>query len=150
NADERFILLVTARADTADLEQALQAGANDYLTKPIDVGLLNVRISVAERQIRELGERNQARAALQESARTMTNILENMTDGFFAVDSAWKITHLNAEAETLLGRTRDELLGHELWTKFPELAGSVFEAHYQKVMAELTPVEFEASDPSGK
>src|SRR2546423_4685955 len=83
DGDEMFILLVTARADTADLEQALQAGANDYLTKPLDIGLLNVRISVAERQIRELAERNHARSALQESARTMTNILENTTDGFF-------------------------------------------------------------------
>ena len=35
NGDEMFILLVTARADTEDLEQALQAGANDYLTKPL-------------------------------------------------------------------------------------------------------------------
>src|SRR6267142_1124701 len=42
NGDEVFILLVTARADTADLEQALEAGANDYLTKPIDPELLNV------------------------------------------------------------------------------------------------------------
>src|SRR5881275_3151481 len=56
NADEMFILLVTAKADTEDLEQALEAGANDYLTKPLDLGLLNVRISVAERQIRELME----------------------------------------------------------------------------------------------
>ena len=150
NGDEMFILLVTARADTADLELALEAGANDYLTKPLDLGLLNVRISVAERQIRELTERNQARAALQESARTMTNILENTTDGFFAVDSEWKITHLNAEAETLVGRTRDELLGCGLWEKFPEQVGSVFEASYRKVMAEQVPVEFEASDSSGK
>ena len=150
NGDEMFILLVTARADTADLEQALEAGANDYLTKPLDLGLLNVRISVAERQIRELAERNQARAALQESARTMANILENTTDGFFAVDSEWKFTYLNAEAETLLGRTRDELLGHELWEKFPEHVGSVFEANYRKVMAEQVPVEFEASDSTGK
>src|ERR1700682_3282839 len=41
--DETFILLVTAKADTEDLEQALAAGANDYLTKPLDVGLLSVR-----------------------------------------------------------------------------------------------------------
>src|ERR1700694_4391999 len=75
NGDEVFILLVTARADTADLEQALEAGANDSLTKPLGPDLLNVRISVAERQMRELGERNQGRAALQESARTMANIL---------------------------------------------------------------------------
>jgi PAS domain S-box-containing protein len=150
NGDEMFILLVTARADTADLEQALEAGANDYLTKPLDLDLLNVRISVAERQIRELGERNQARAALQESARTTANILENTTDGFFAVDSEWKITHLNAEAEALLGRTRDELLGQKFWEKFPEQVGSVFEANYQRVMAEQAPIEFEASDSAGK
>ncbi|HLM72615.1 MAG TPA: response regulator, partial [Polyangiaceae bacterium] len=90
--DEMFILLVTARADTEDLQQALEAGANDYLTKPLDLGLLNVRLSVAERQIRDLSERNQARAALEESAKTMTNILENTTDGFFAVDSEWRFT----------------------------------------------------------
>ena len=52
--DETFILLVTARDDTEDLQHALDAGANDYLMKPLDVGLLNVRLSVAERQIRDL------------------------------------------------------------------------------------------------
>jgi two-component system, cell cycle sensor histidine kinase and response regulator CckA len=150
NGDEMFILLVTARADTADLEQALQAGANDYLTKPLDVGLLNVRISVAERQIRELAERNQARAALQDSARTLTNFLENTTDGFFAVDSEWKLTYLNAQAEALFGCKRNELLGGVLWEQFPELIGSVFQTNYEKVMAEQVPMEFEASDSSGK
>jgi PAS domain S-box-containing protein len=148
--DEMFILLVTARADTEDLEQALASGANDYLTKPLDPDVLNVRISVAERQIRELAERNQARAALVESARTTANILENTTDGFFAVDSEWRITHFNARAETLLGRTRSEVLGYKLWEKLPEQGGSVFEGHYQKVMTEQIPQEFEASDFNGK
>jgi PAS domain S-box-containing protein len=150
NGDEMFILLVTARADTEDLEQALEAGANDYLTKPLDVGLLNVRISVAERQIRELAERNQARAALQESARTMTNILEKTTDGFFAVDSEWKLTYVNAEAEAMVGRKRDELLGGLLWERFPELIGSVSQANYEKVMAEKVALEFESNDAIGK
>jgi two-component system cell cycle sensor histidine kinase/response regulator CckA len=150
NGDEMFILLVTARADTADLEQALAAGANDYLTKPLDIGLLNVRISVAERQIRELAERNHARSALQESARTMTNILEKTTDGFFAVDSEWKLTYVNAEAERMVGRKRDELLGGLLWERFPELIGSVSQANYEKVMADRVAIEFESSDASGK
>jgi len=148
--DEFFILLVTARADTEDLEQALEAGANDYLTKPLDLGLLNVRISVAERQIRELAERNHARTALQESARTLTNILENTTDGFFAVDPEWKFTYLNSEAEKLLERQRDDLLGKELWEEFPELKNSPFERNYRRVMTERVPVEFEASDRGGK
>src|SRR5438046_8587127 len=61
DGDEFFILLVTARDDTQDLEQALEAGANDYLTKPLDPELLNIRLSVAERRIRALLERNQTR-----------------------------------------------------------------------------------------
>jgi len=97
--DEMFILLVTARQDTGDMEEALAAGANDYLTKPLDLALLNVRLCVAERQIRELAERHQARAALEESAQTMANILENTTDGFFAFDHQWKFIYLNPEAE---------------------------------------------------
>ncbi len=150
HGDELFILLVTARADTEDLQQALEAGANDYLTKPLDLGLLNVRLSVAERQIRELAERNQARAALQESARTMTNILENTTDGFFAVDQDWNFTYLNPEAEELFGRNRDELLGATLWEKFPETVGTIFETSYRQAMSEQVAVNFEAPDPEGK
>src|SRR5438477_1162476 len=147
--DEMFILLVTAKSDTEALQQALEAGANDYLTKPLDVGRLNVRISVAERQIRELMERNQARADLVKSARTMTNILEKTTDGFFAVDSEWKLTYLNAEAETMLDCKRDEVLGRVLWQQFPALIGSVFQRNYERVMAEQVAIEFEAVDANG-
>jgi two-component system, cell cycle sensor histidine kinase and response regulator CckA len=147
--DEMFILLVTAKADHADLEMALEAGANDYLTKPIDLALLNVRLAVAERQIRDLTERNQARVALQQSARTLTDILENTTDGFFVLDYAWRFTYVNPQAERLFGRARAELLGGELWQKFPELQNTPFEENYRKVMANQTPAEFEAREPNG-
>ena len=148
--DEMFILLITARSDTEDMQSALEAGANDYLAKPLDLGLLDVRLSVAERQVRDLAERNQARAALQESAHTLKNILENTTDGFFAVDRDWNFTYLNPEAEVLLRRKRDQLYGAELWQEFPDLLGSVFEFNYRKVMEERVAVEFEATDGEGK
>src|SRR5947207_9811158 len=150
DGDAMFILLVTAKADTEDLEQALEAGANDYLTKPLDLGLLNVRISVAERQIRELVERNQGRAALIESARTMTNILEKTTDGFFAVDSDWKLTYINAEAEKMVRCKREDVLGHVLWEQFPWLIGSIFQTNFERVMADRVGIEFEAADATGK
>ncbi len=148
DGDEMFILLVTGKADREDLEQAMAAGANDYLTKPIDLSRLNVRLSVAERQIRDLTERNEARAALQQSARTLRDILENTIDGFIALDFAWRFTYVNPEAERLLGRSRDELIGGELWEKFPELCGTTFEKNYRRVMAQQEPMEFEASDPA--
>jgi len=102
HGDETYILLVTARANPEDLEQALASGANDYLTKPLDARRLSVRLSVAERHIIGLEERNHARAALQDSARRMTDILEKTSDGFFAVDRDWNFTYLNAEAEVCL------------------------------------------------
>ena len=148
--DEMFILLVTARSDTEDLEEALAAGANDYLTKPFDPGLLDVRLSVAERRIHALIERNQARAESKEAARRVTEIIENTTDAFFAVDHDWKFTYLNAQAEKFFGRRRDELVGKELWKEFPDLADSSFEENYRRVMLDQVPAEFEASDATGK
>ena len=150
NGDEMFILLVTAKADTEDLKQALAAGANDYLTKPLDVALLNIRLSVAERQIRDLAERNHARAALQESARTLTSILENTTDAFFSLNHDWSFTYLNPEAERLLGKKRDDLIGREVWQEFPELLGTPIEENYRQVLTTNVPVEFEASDAHGQ
>ncbi len=148
--DDVFILLVTARADTEDLQLALDAGANDYLTKPLDLALLNIRLSVAERQIRDLSERNHARAALVESAQKITSILENTTDAFLAVDADWNFAYLNSPAKRILGREDDQLLGENLWKNFPEHADSIFAENFRRVMTEKIPVGFEALGVEGK
>ena len=148
--DEMFILLVTARDETADLERALEAGANDYLTKPLDPRLFNVRLSVAESRIHKLAERNQARVALQETAKKLTDILEKTSDGFFAVDRDWKFTFVNPEAERLLERRREDLIGKDFWMEFPELKRDAFQENYRRAMSEQVAVEFETTDASGK
>jgi PAS domain S-box-containing protein len=150
NGEELFILLVTARDDAQDLERALEAGANDYLIKPLDPARLNVRLSVAERRIRALAERNQARAELQEAVRKMTDILEKTSDGFFAVDRDWKFTFVNRQAEKLLDRHREDLIGKNFWVELPEFTREAFEKNYRRAMSEQVAVEFEASDASGK
>ena len=47
-------------------------------------------------------------------------LLESMTDAFAAFDDDWRYTFVNAEAERLLGRPRDALLGRVVWDVFPE------------------------------
>src|SRR5438128_4030861 len=148
--EKLFILLVTARDDTQDLERALEAGANDYLIKPLDPARLNVRLSVAERRIRALAERNQARMELQEAVGKMTDILEKTNDGFFAVDRDWKFTFVNRRAEKLLDRHREDLIGKDFWVELPEFTREAFEKNYRRAMSEQVAVEFEASDASGK
>jgi PAS domain S-box-containing protein len=148
--EELFILLVTARDHAQDLERALAAGANDYLIKPLDPARLNVRLSVAERRIRALAERNQARAELQEAVGKMTDILEKTSDGFFAVDRDWKFTFVNRQAEKLLDRHREDLIGKDFWVELPEFTRDAFEKNYRRAMSEQVAIEFEASDASGK
>ena len=38
------VIMVTARAESKDVVQALELGANDYITKPIDVGITFARV----------------------------------------------------------------------------------------------------------
>lgn len=45
-----YVVLVTARDETRDLRHALEAGADDYLTKPLARGHLEARLLIAERQ----------------------------------------------------------------------------------------------------
>lgn len=150
NGEDFFIVLVTARDDPQDLEQALEAGANDYLTKPLDPARLNIRLSVTERRIRSLNERTQARVELQVTLRKMTDILEKTSDGFFAVDRNWRFTFINRQAEKLLGHRREDILGKNFWMAVPEFTGAAFAKNYQRAMSEQVAVEFEASDSTGR
>lgn len=43
-----YILVVTARDAPEDLATVLGAGANDYVAKPVNPGLLVVRVAIAE------------------------------------------------------------------------------------------------------
>src|SRR3712207_4939208 len=71
-----------------------------------------------------------------------------MPAGFYSLDREWRFTHVNAEAERLLGRPRDELLGQVLWQAFPAAAGSAFEKSYRTAVRTGRPVSFDAYYPA--
>jgi PAS domain S-box-containing protein len=45
----------------------------------------------------------------------LSRALRHMSDGFLAVDDAWRITFANLEAERTLGLSEEELFGRVLW-----------------------------------
>ncbi|MBD2041126.1 PAS domain S-box protein [Microcoleus sp. FACHB-672] len=95
----------------------------------------------------DVTERKQAEQELRRSHRQTINILESITDAFFAVDHQFRFTYLNQEAEKLLRQQRESLIGERLWDKFPETAGSTFYVEYHKALSEQVPVKFEEFYP---
>src|SRR5436190_7478498 len=67
--DDSVVLVLTARTAVAALGTVLDAGADDYLAKPFDLAVLDVRLTVAERRIEEVARRRRAEAELAERAR---------------------------------------------------------------------------------
>ncbi|MGI4788195.1 MAG: PAS domain-containing protein [Janthinobacterium lividum] len=81
------------------------------------------------------------------TSRIAVRILESITDAFFALDSEWRFTYVNSEAERVLFRTRASLLGKNIWEQFPEAIGSTFEREYRRVAVEQVTVAFEEFFP---
>lgn len=76
--------------------------------------------------------------------RQLTETLESITDAFFTVDHDWRIRYLNGPGERLLQRSRDELLGRDLWVEFPEAVGSPFHEAYHRAIDEQRTVTLES------
>ncbi len=71
-----------------------------------------------------LASQQQHLEALQAENATLRQVLDLMTEAFWAVDRDWTITAVNAAAERAWGRSRDELLGRHIWELFPEVVGA--------------------------
>jgi len=75
-------------------------------------------------------ERERSDAALAASHAQTSDILESISDAFYALDNDWRLTYFNRKAEELWGRTRAELLGKVFWDEFPKAAtGEIHQAH---------------------
>src|SRR5262249_25362029 len=75
NPDERpaepyvYIILLTAKSQKTDMVTGLEAGADDYLTKPFDAQELRMRLRAGRRILDLLGEVVRAREIMREQAR---------------------------------------------------------------------------------
>lgn len=79
-------------------------------------------------------EWEQAKEALQASEEQSRNILESITEAYFALDCNWQFTYVNPQSEKLLDRPRGELIGKNFWEEFPTLVGSELGKMHHRVM----------------
>ncbi|MBD3306666.1 response regulator [candidate division KSB3 bacterium] len=112
--DQSMILVITARDTLEDLQAVLEAGANDYMLKPVNQELLTVRLLIIEQQFANLIQRQRAEEALRESQRRLAATLKSIGDAVITTDKDGKITFMNPVAETLTGWTYHEAVGKDV------------------------------------
>ena len=91
----------------------------------------------------DIDSRKKAETALFSTLEEKNTILESIGDAFFAVDTNWVVTYWNHHAEKNLGKTKDEMLGHHLWTVFSDSINSLSYKKYLEAIDTKLVVHFE-------
>lgn len=73
----------------------------------------------------------------------LDDVLDRVTDAFYALDEEWRFTHVNERAEDILRRSEASLLGEHLWTEFPEAAEGVVWDRFHEAMETQEAVTFD-------
>ncbi|AFL85143.1 PAS domain S-box [Belliella baltica DSM 15883] len=92
---------------------------------------------------KDITERKKQEEALKVSNKKVFEILESIQDGFCALDQDWKVTYWNTEAEKLLLKKRELILGKNIWEAFPEALNLNFYSYLDQTMKEQKPIRFE-------
>ncbi|WP_165422760.1 PAS domain-containing sensor histidine kinase [Ktedonosporobacter rubrisoli] len=86
----------------------------------------------------------------QENTKKIQAIFESVTDAVVLVDSEWRITYMNSQAEQLFRANFTQAAGQTLWHVFPALYDTIFGERYREAMRKRQPDRIEAMyEPRG-
>lgn len=91
----------------------------------------------------DVTERRRVEDALRSARDRSEEILESISDAFYAVDADWRFTYVNRIAEAWWGRKREDLIGKVYFEEFPQMIGSAPQAAHQAAMVERRVVRME-------
>jgi len=91
--------------------------------------------------LREISDRKEAEEALRQSESELFSVLESITDGFFVLDREWRFSYVNPQAEIMMERAGEDLVGERIWED------ATFYPEYRRAVEEGRTVSFEAYYP---
>jgi len=102
------------------------------LLATVSIAVLRLQVTpLARKMAREIAQRKNAEAGLQESQAQLTEIAATLGEGVYVLDAQARISYVNPEAERLLGWSAAELIGrggHDTF-HFKHPDGTVVPAH---------------------
>jgi diguanylate cyclase (GGDEF)-like protein/PAS domain S-box-containing protein len=122
-------------SETAYTSPTGATGYYDYIFRPFEHadGVWVVGSS------RDVSERKRLADELTRKREELNEILESISDAFYAVDHHWRFTYLNEQATRLLRKDRGALLGSSIWDEFPEAVNTAIYSMYHRVMERQVP-----------
>lgn len=81
----------------------------------------------------DITEKKELEEKYKQSQAERSTILESISDAFYAVDADWNFTYFNREAENLLKKKSEEVLGGNIWEIFSPAKGTILEDVYRRV-----------------
>jgi CheY-like chemotaxis protein len=127
---ELDVVVMTGYASVETAVEAIKLGADDYLLKPFpDIEVVAATVERLMTRRRLEAELARATERLRASQESFASIVERTQDGILVVDTAGSVRFANSAVERLLGRTREELVGH--WIGSSISAGGLTEIEFQ-------------------
>ncbi|MGB9950940.1 PAS domain S-box protein (plasmid) [Haloarcula marismortui] len=132
-------ILFTGSGSEEVAREATQAGVSDYI--PIQANQESFKL-LANR-IETLVDSVRNKTAAKEAKTQLEQTLERTTDAVYTVDTAWHIEYLNENMAQRIDYSKEELVGKNLWDKFPSLTGTKLEEKFRTAMDTCEALSFE-------
>ena len=157
DARVEFQMEVRLRRYDGNYRWVLGTGVPRYRPDRTFAGYIGCCIDISDRKLaeqeraigfeREQVARFQAEEtskALQQANYRISNILESITDAFFAVDLEWNYTYVNSKAEEILGKSQAELIGKSMLDVIPHIRDLASYKMADQAISEKITIEYEA------
>lgn len=134
--DSPPVIMMTSRTAKQDISDALNAGADDYITKPEDPTIIAARINAALR-------RGQGAAAMDTTAQYGAYTLDRIDQKVMHNGSEIALTAKEFELTDLMFRNRDRTLSRRyimetVWRTNATLATRTLDMHVSRVRSKLS------------
>jgi diguanylate cyclase (GGDEF)-like protein/PAS domain S-box-containing protein len=119
------IILLSGRDTNDDMVKGLEAGADDYLTKPIDFGVLAARMRSKQRVV--------------DIQNSLIGILDNVHEGIITINQNGAIQSFNLAAERIFGYAPEEVIEKNVSMLMPEPYKSEHDGYLHHYMTTKIP-----------
>lgn len=119
------LLMLTSLDSKQDLLAGFEAGADDYLAKPIDIDILMARM------------RSMQRIALIQNQ--LRRIVDHAHEGIITIDEHGIVNTFNPAAEAIFGYRADEVIGRNVSMLMPSPHREQHDSYIQRYLEQGTP-----------